>query len=350
MVFQRLRRILAIVLDCIFLFPFVFWTSVVAYNESVHWVSTNVDALEFVLFVNEYSLGLYFILIFPLFYILYELIGYFLMRRTLGQYFMQISLRSFDTTTMIFRVFFSVSLHLVTLGIFSLVNASLGLVTGQTIIDRLSRSQPVFEDENIQQASLKLLTLLGGVTIAGSLSLYVHSVVSNECFEITCIKEVVLKDTIEQKILEQKLVATTPNQQTVQLNQWDYQQLQENFFLPDELANVPSKNYNYDFFEITFTESLQVYSPNYSEWVAIASGEPWQLLLTKSKTGLQPWELYLRDFNRDQFVPIRAVVTSLNQNSYQWVINVSPDSQVNTQWNIKLSHELGTTTQVTIEK
>ncbi|MGL4624060.1 MAG: hypothetical protein ACRCWD_04145 [Culicoidibacterales bacterium] len=348
--FQQLRRMLAVVLDVIFLFPFVFWLSVIAYNESVHWVSTNVDALEFVLFVNEYSLGLYFVFLFPLIYILYETIGYLLFHRTIGQYFMQISLQKFNTTTVIFRAFFGISLHIVSIGLFSLVNAAAGLLTGRTIIDRLSRSQPEMSEAIITHPTMKLLSLLGGVALAGGFTMYVHNTVTNKCFDITCIKEVILKDTIEQKILEQQLTMRIENQQAISLSQWEYSNLAEIFFLPEELANVPTKNYTYDVFEVSFTEDLQVYSQVYQEWLQIAADEPWQFILAKSKTGLQPWQLYIRDFSRDQFVPIRVVVTSINQNSYQWEVNVSPINNANMQWTLKLIHDLGSTTQITLEK
>lgn len=348
--FRQLRRVLAIVIDSTFLFPFVFWLSILGYNEIVHWVSTNLDTLEFILFVNEYGLGLYLIFLFPLIYTVYETIAYLLFKRTLGQYFMQINLKNFDTVTIVFRAFFGISLHLVSLGVFSLANAIIGLVTGKTIIDYLSRSQPLIGEENIRKPMMKLVSLFGCVAVSVALGIYVHENAGNKCFEINCIKEVVLKDTIEQKILKQKFIETPANQQNVVLNQVDYPQLLETFFIDGELTLVPTKNHVYDIFEVTFAEDLQVYAPEQAEWLQIGADDQWQFLLAKDKTNLQTWQLYVRDFARDQFVPIRAVVTNANQNSYQWVLNVSPPNQPNTQWNIKLMHDVGTTTQITLEK
>ncbi|MGL5382380.1 MAG: RDD family protein [Culicoidibacterales bacterium] len=349
--FIRSRRIFAVGIDSLCLLPYVFWVSTAIYNQVINFGGINVQSLEFVLFINRGGVTLYMVMLFPLVYVIYEFICYLLFKQTLGQYFMQLHLRSIDFLTMLFRMFFTISLQIVSVGIFNLFNIVITIITGKTIIDYLSRSRPEqVNSPKISHPKFKLALLLTIVIVMSIASMSLAIVLENRCFEISCIEKIVLKDVIDQQVQQRQVELINGGEQIVKVNARTYSELVSEFPQAEALALVPKQEQGYDLIAMTVTQEFQMYSTQDNYVSVLAANEPWEILTVKNQLDQQKWQVFIWSESKQQFLPVRAVFNIQNQNSYSWMVNVSESGNINNQLLLTFKHDFGTQSKITLEK
>ncbi|MGL4952524.1 MAG: RDD family protein, partial [Culicoidibacterales bacterium] len=305
--FMRFRRIFAVGIDSMCLFPYVFWLSVAMYNEIANLGSVNAGSIEFILWLNRGGVVIYLVVLFPLVYVLYEFICYTLFKQTLGQYFMQVHLHSIDFLTMLFRMFFTISLQIISVGLFNLCNIFVMVISGKTIIDYLSRSQPEYIDsQKIVHPKFKLAGLLVLVLLTTVVSITTIARLQNRCFEIECIEKIILKDVIDLQIQQRQQLLNNESQQFVKVELLAYADLAVKFPAPTALEFVPKLQQSYDVFEVSFEREFETYASE-ARVITIAAGEPWYILTAKHQLDQQKWQVLIWSENDQQFLPVRAV-------------------------------------------
>ncbi|MGL5295745.1 MAG: RDD family protein [Culicoidibacterales bacterium] len=347
--FVRFRRIFALVIDGVILLPVILSCSLWLYNQVVHWSGANINAIEYVLEINRYSVILYIVLIFPTIYVLYELLCYMLFRCTIGQFFMGMTMERMDAFAIVFRSFFSFMLHIMTIGIFSIVNAICAFVSGKTMIDFLSRSQPELIDKTPKKYSLKLFSLLLVIMVTLVASVSVVKAWEQSCFEIVCVETVLLKDAIERQVLQQQLQSESLYERTVQVANYTHNQLENQFSLA-ELVYVKESKLNYDLFTTSFKETIDVYSIDNQQQIVLEADEQWIFLVRKDSMNQQDWQTYVYDNVSNSFLPVRTVFSIASENSYQWMLNVTSAQLSNEQWNLFFNYDFGNVSEISFEK
>lgn len=347
--FIRFRRIFALWIDCVVLFPLIFVMSMWSYNQIAHLGGTNVNLIQLILALNRYSVVLYLIFIAPIMYIAYELMCYLTFKRTLGQYFMGMKLDTIDPLAMLFRNFFAISLHLISVGAFSLLNGLISLINGKSAIDYLSRSQPTFITQPLKHPIFKLGVLMSVIVLSLALNIGAVRRLQTQCFEIQCIEQIILKDAINRQVLQQQLQLDNLNQQKITVTSQTYTQLQADFSAT-ALTSVNTNASGYDRFSIQFGDGIQVFPINSEQVFTITPDMTGDILVAKDQSNQENWQTYVWSENAQQFLPVRTVFTIQSQNSYQWLMNVSSQQQVNTQWTLYFTHDFGRVSEIHLEK